>query len=420
MKYRHRVLAFLFSLSIITYLDRVCISVAGSRMEADLGLSAKQWGWVLGSFALAYAIFELPSGALGDRIGPRRVLTRIVLWWSAFTSLTGLARGFSSLLALRFLFGAGEAGAYPNGAATIARWFPARENARAQSINWMGGRVGGAVTPLLVVPVMLHFGWRTAFFVFGLLGALWAAVWYVWFRDSPAEKAGVSAAEMEEIGEAGRRREADGPVPWRRIFSQPNLWWIMLMYHTYCWLGYFFLSWMHTFLVQARGYSPQDLVKFTWMPFVLGAITCPLGGWVSDALARRIGLKWGRRLVGIAGLGLSAVCMLAATQTRDKTFTVVWIGLALGACDFMLPAAWAVCLDIAGIHAGTVSAAMNSAGQVGSFLTAVAFGYLVSATGSYEAPLYLMAGMAAISALLWLKIDPTLPILAERVDPAAA
>jgi len=413
MKYRYRVLAFLFVLSIITLLDRICISVAGSQIETDLGLSSSQWGWILGSFALAYGIFELPSGALADRIGPRRVLTRIVLWWSAFTSLTGIARGFSSLLAVRFLFGAGEAGAYPCGAASVVRWFPRGENGRAQSIIWMGGRLGGALTPLLVVPIMQLFGWRVAFLAFGFLGAAWAGVWYLWFRDCPAEKSGVTPTELEEIGEAGQVREAGGAVPWRRVFSTPNLWWIMLMYHTYCWLGYFFLSWMPTFLIRGRGYTPADLVKFTWLPFVLGGICCFLGGIASDALVKRIGLKWGRRLIGLAGLGAATCFILCATQTRDKVLTVVWIGLAFGACDFMLPAAWAVCLDISGVYAGTVSAAMNSAGQLGSFFTSVVFGYVVSATGSYDAPLYLLAAMAAVSTLLWFKIDPTIPVLAE-------
>ncbi len=414
LKYRYRVLAFLFVLSIITFIDRVSISVAGSRMQADLGLSPSQWGWILGSFALAYAIFEIPTGRLTDRIGPRRVMTRIVVWWSVFTSLTGVVRKFWPLFGVRFLFGAGEAGAFPNSAATVVRWFPSRERARAQGVVWMGSKVGGAVAPLVVIPIQQAFGWRVAFAVFGLLGLAWAGVWYAWFRDTPAEKPGVSAAERAEIGQISGEG-AHRPMPWRLLLTQPNLWWLMLMYHTYCWLGFFYLSWMHTFLVKGRGYTPHDLIRFSWLPFVLGAVTNPLGGALSDALVKRIGLKWGRRSVGMAGLLLSGGFVLATVLTRDKMWSVVFLGLGLAGSDFMLPVAWAVCLDISDTYAGTVSAAMNTAGQVGSFLSSVAFGYIVTASGSYNTPLVVLGAMAVLSAFLWLKIDPT-----QRVDTGAA
>ena len=201
MKYRHRVLGLLFLLSIITYIDRVCISVAGPRMQADLHLSPSQWGWVTSLFAASYALFEIPSGALGDRIGPRKVLTRIVLWWSVFTTLTGTVPSYFLLLATRFLFGAGEAGAYPNSSASISRWFPLVERARAHGIVWMASRVGGALSPLLVIPIQTRWGWRASFYTFGFLGVIWAAGWYWWYRDTPAEKPGVSPEEIREIAQ---------------------------------------------------------------------------------------------------------------------------------------------------------------------------------------------------------------------------
>ena len=170
MKYRHRVLGLLFLLSIITYLDRVCIAVAGPRMQADLEIGPDWWGWVVGVFAISYAAFEIPSGSMGDRIGPRKVLTRIVLWWSAFTTLTGFAANVQMLLPIRFLFGAGEAGAYPNSSCSISRWFPAVERARAHGIVWMASRIGGAISPLLVVPIQARYGWRASFYVFGIPG----------------------------------------------------------------------------------------------------------------------------------------------------------------------------------------------------------------------------------------------------------
>src|SRR5262245_10703903 len=199
MRYRHGVLGFLFFLSIITYVDRVCISVAGTRMQSELRLSPSDWGWVTGAFTLSYALFEIPSGALADRIGSRRVLTRIVLWWSAFTALTGRANGLFTLLITRFLFGAGEAGAYPGAASSISRWFPATQRARATSVVWMASRIGGAISPLLVVPIQAAYGWRAAFYIFGVAGVVWCAAWYLWYRDTPAQMQGVSAQEVAEI-----------------------------------------------------------------------------------------------------------------------------------------------------------------------------------------------------------------------------
>ena len=198
MKYRHGVAGFLILLFAITYIDRVCISVAGPRMQEDLGIDPVGWGWVTAMFALSYCIFEIPTGALGDRIGQRRVLTRVVLWWSAFTTLTGMVSNYYVLLLTRFCFGAGEAGAFPNASIVISRWFPPSQRASMAGVLLMASQIGGGLAPLLIVPIQIRYGWRASFFVFGVVGMMWATVWYAWFRDSPAEKAGVSQAELEE------------------------------------------------------------------------------------------------------------------------------------------------------------------------------------------------------------------------------
>ncbi|MEZ5399638.1 MAG: MFS transporter [Bryobacteraceae bacterium] len=416
MRYRHGVLGLLFVLSIVTYIDRVCISVAGPAMQADLGMGPEEWGYVVSAFALAYAIFEIPTGSMGDRVGPRKVLTRIVLWWSVFTTLTGAVSNYVVLLATRFLFGVGEAGAYPNSSASISRWFPAAERARAHGLVWMASRIGGAVSPLLVVPIQAAFGWRASFYFFGILGVVWAVVWYWWFRDTPKEKEGVTEEEVEEIGPAAPTKHG---LPWGKVLREPNLWWIMLMYHTYCWGSFFYLSWLHTYLVKGRGFDNAELVKFSWLPFAFGATANLLGGLVSDHLVKRWGLLWGRRAVGIVGLGASAVFITATMLTQDKFFSVLFLALGYAGSDFMLPVAWAVCLDVGRKYAGAVTGAMNTAGQLGSFLTAAAFGKIVAAYGSYDAPLLPMAVMTAISALLWLKIDPTEQLVRDE-QPAPA
>jgi len=417
MKYRHRVLGMLFLLSIITYIDRVCISVAGPAMQKDLGISPERWGWVVGVFAIAYAAFEIPSGALGDRIGARKVLTRIVIWWSVFTSLTGTVSNYLVLLTVRFLFGAGEAGAYPNASSSISRWFPTIERARAQGIVWMASRIGGALSPLLVIPIQLRWGWRASFWTFGVIGLIWAVVWYSWYRDTPREKPGVSHAEIEEIERGQAAARTHHGLPWAMVLAKGQFWLILVMYHTYCWGSYFFLSWLHTYLAKGRGYTPQELAWLSPLPFICGALANLSGGLVSDHLVKKLGLKWGRRTVGMVGLGASACFMVLTALIRYKYAAVVLLALAYAGSDFMLPVAWAVCLDVGRKYAGAVTGAMNTAGQIGSFLSSVAFGYLVRWFASYNAMIWPMAGMLAISALLWLKIDPTQELAPEERLP---
>ncbi len=296
MKYRYRVLGFLFLLSIITYLDRVCISVVGPRMKKDLDLTNEQFGYVLSAFALAYALFEVPTGTLGDRIGPRRVLARVVSWWSAFTMLTGTAFNLTYLVVIRFLFGMGEAGAYPNSSIVIARWFPKTETGRAQSFIWGAGRIGGALSPLIVMPVAAAFGWRASFWVMGGIGLVWAVAWYIWFRDFPHEKSDLSPQELAEI-EATRSYQAQGEarshrIPWGAIFRNRNMWAIMLMFHFYMYGAYFFTGWLPTYLQEGRQFSEKDMTLFATLPFLLGALGCFTGGYASDWLAKRYGLRF--------------------------------------------------------------------------------------------------------------------------------
>ncbi len=412
MRYRQRVLSLLFFLSIITYLDRVCISVAGKAMQRDLQLSPEQWGWVVGVFALSYAIFEIPSGAMGDRIGPRRVLTRIVLWWSAFTSLTGAVSSFIPLVITRFLFGAGEAGAYPVSSSAISRWFPVAERARAHGIVWMASRIGGALSPLIVVPIQMAYGWRASFFAFGFLGVIWSIIWYIWYRDLPTEKAGVTAVEHAEIGAVPGR--AHQGLPWGQALRSRNLWKIMLMYHTYCWGGYFYLSWLHTYLQVGRGMTDNEMRFYSALPFVGGACGNLVGGTVSDLLCKRYGLKIGRTVVGATGLTVSGLCMFATSIAPDKWWALGFLTFGYFAMDCMLPVSWALCLDIGGRYAGAVTGTMNMAGQFGSFLSAVAFGYMVTGFGNYNTPLQFFAGMLLISAFIYTRIDPNEQLIPEH------
>lgn len=397
-------------LAIITYLDRVCIAVAGPRMQEDLHIGPAEWGWVVGIFAIAYAGFEIPTGSLADRYGPRRILTRIVLWWSAFTSLTGIASNYWVLLAIRFSFGAGEAGAYPNFSSSISRWFPRVKRARALGIVLMASQIGGAFSPLLVLPIQGRYGWRASFYLFGVFGVLWAAVWYSWYRDSPSEMAKVTQAELNEIdATAFHTHEA---LPWKVALRSKNLWSLMVMALGYYYAGYFFLSWFQTYLVKARGFSEKQLLLST-LPYLFGACGNACGGFASDALARRYGLKWGRRTVGMVGIGVSALSMAAAILTAHKFLVLIFLTVSYTGITFVQPTAFAVCIDIARKYAGAVAGAMNTAAQTGAFLSSIVFGYLVKLSGSYDVPLIPMALMLSLSAVLWLKIDPTEQLIPE-------
>ncbi|MEO5924674.1 MAG: MFS transporter [Bryobacteraceae bacterium] len=408
MKVRHRVLVFLTFLSVITYLDRVCISVAGPRMQEALSLTPEQWGWVTGVFTLAYALFEIPSGSLGDRIGPRRVLTRIVLWWSAFTSLTGLVTGFIPLVAVRFAFGMGEAGAAPNMGVTIARWFPLRERTTAWGINLMALQIGGALAPFLVVPIQQAYGWQASFYAFGFLGVLWSIAWYIWFRDSPQEMPGMSAKEIAESESVPAPHQ---PLPWNVALRSTNLW--ALIGTAGC-VGYsmsFFQSWLGTYLVKARGFTETGLL-FAALPFVIGAIANIIGGLTGDRLVRKNGLAQGRRTMILAGYGGATVFLLIGMLLPEKYSSLVALSLAYGGITLAQPALMGICLDIGGKFGGAITGAMNTSAYTGAFLSSVIYGYLVAAYG-YTVPFIPMIGLMAMGTALGLKIDASRSVIPE-------
>jgi ACS family glucarate transporter-like MFS transporter len=415
-KSRHKVLGMLFLVSVITYLDRISISAAAPRIKEDLGLTTAQMGYIFSAFVLAYGLFEIPSGWLGDRLGPRRVLTRIVLWWSAFTALTGAARSYWMLFSCRFLFGAGEAGFFPNSSCTISRWFPFGERARAQGIVWTASRLGAAIAPLIVLPLQARLGWRPVFFLFGAIGLFWAVPWYLWFRDYPQQKSGVSKAELEEIGEIAP--VAHVSLSWKVALRSGNLWAVMLMYHTYCYAAYWFFSWMPTYLAKAKGV--EALATYAAVPYALGAIANVAGGYTSDWMVAKVGLRWGRRLVGLISMGAAGALMLLSIVLQSKILAILALSLSFAVSDFMLPNCWAVCLDIGKRYAGTVTGAMNMAGQMGSTIAAAAYGNMVEKFG-WNPPLMGLAALSLASALVWLAIDPTkLLVPEEQPEPAAA
>jgi MFS family permease len=353
-------------------------------------------------FTLSYCIFEIPTGAMGDRIGPRLVLTRIVVWWSAFTALTGAVSNYFLLLVVRFLFGAGEAGAFPNASIVVSRWFPPSQRASISGVLLMASQIGGALAPLLIVPIQIRYGWRMSFFVFGAVGVLWALSWYAWFRDSPAEKPGVSETERAEL--SGVAVAPSHGFPWRAALRSPSTVALMGTAFCYVYVYTFFQSWFHTFLVKGRGFSEGSLV-LSALPYVIAAFANILGGMASDALVRRLGRKWGRRSIGVVGLGSACIFTIATMLTQQQWLTVVMLALVYGAITFQQSGVFGVCLDVGRSHAGSIIGLMNTSAQVGGFISSIAYGYIVSRFGSYDAPFVPMAALLLMGTLLWFRID---------------
>jgi MFS transporter, ACS family, glucarate transporter len=410
LKYRYKVLGFLCALAAITYLDRVAISVAGPRIQEGLHISPEMWGWVVGVFTVSYALFEIPTGRMGDRTGARRVLTRVVLWWSAFTSFTGLTSNYYVLLLTRFLFGAGEAGYLPNVGISISRWFPSTERARAFGMVWMSAQIGGAVSPLLIVPIQLRWGWRVSFYVLGFIGVCWCIAWYRWYRDSPRENPKVTRAEIEQIGVPAV--QGDHSLPWGTVLRNPNLLALLLLAFCYVFALYLFISWMHTFLVKGRGFSETQLLLSAG-PGILGAIGNVSGGFVSDGLTTRLGLKWGRRTIGLVGLGCATVFMVATIFSASKFATLLFLGLVYFGITFQQTAACALAIDIGGKHVGGILGATNTAASIGGFVFSASFGYFVKWFGSYDLALIPTAALLGAGVLLWLRVDATEQLIPE-------
>lgn len=413
MKKRNLVLLLLVLVGVITFLDRINISVAGATMMQDLGLSRKQWGWVLSAFILSYGLMQVPLGVLGDKKGHRNVLTSIVLWWSVFTALTGMAGGFVLLIAVRFLFGIGEAGSYPNMTGVIGKWFSRSETGKAQGAIWAASRLGGALTPFIVIPVIALLGWRTAFYILGGLGLLWSLAWYFLYRDKASDIKGISMAELASLPSSVQSTEKL-EIPWKVILTRKQFWLLLAMYFFYAWGSWFFFSWFPTFMELGRGYTKGQLTYAVAVPFLMSMIGNIAGGFLSDKLSVKYGLRTGRRLLGAGALAVSAVCMFLAGFIPGKLQVFIFLSLCFGVIDLMLPSAWAICTDIGRRFSGAVSGAMNTAGNIGGFLCASVFGYVVDATGNFNMPLYVIAGMLLISSFLFLNLDPSKPLVEEN------
>ncbi len=412
---RHRVLWLTVAVYMITYMDRICISHAAPEIRKEYGFDAVTMGWIFSAFNLSYSLLQIPGGWLGDKFGPRRVLTVIVLWWSAFTAATALSVGKVSMYGVRLLFGAGEAGAFPTATRALSLWLPASERGFAQGITHSGARLGAALTPPLAVYLITSFGWRSVFYIFGFIGAIWAAIWYWYYRDQPDEHAAVNEAELAII-QAGSQAKPVGErvqVPWGQILRSGNLWLICAMYFCYAYSLWIYLSWFPTYLQEARGFTLQQMGFWHMVPLIAATIGDTVGGWLSDYLAhKKKNLRFARRSVAIVGFALAAAFIVPATLTTDRYLSVAFTTAALFFLECTVGVSWAVAMDIGPEFAGSVSGVMNMCGNLGGLLASIGVGYMVQYL-NWQLPFLVASGLCLLGAVLFLRIDPEKKVFSE-------
>ncbi len=414
---RQWVIVFAVTLSILAYIDRVCISQAAPLISKDLGFDKQQMGYVFSAFALAYALFEIPGGWMGDWMGPRKVLMRIVVWWSAFTALTGAMWNLASMLACRFLFGAGEAGCFPNLTKAFSVWLPVEERVRAQGIMWTFARWGGAFTPPLVIWILGYMNWRQAFVLFGAIGVVWAVWFYKWFRDNPKEHPSVNEAEWELLKHSAGNAEGHGNVPWGLLLRNRSVWLLWVQYFCLSFPWYFYITWLPTYLQEHRGLDAVESAKLAIFPLFFGGVGSLFCGFISPAVTRLTGsLKTTRRLLASLGFLGAGVLLILSIQMRDPLLAMIVMGLASFCNDLVMPGAWAACMDIGGKYAGTLSGSMNMMGNLAGFVAPQVGGYILKHTenaqgiGDWNLFLYVMAGVYLAGTIVWPFIDPSKPL----------
>lgn len=413
MAARHLLVAVTFTMSMLLYVDRIAISTAKGPITREIGLTDTEFGWVLSAFALGYALFQTPAGAMADRFGPRRVLAGIVAVWSLFTALTAMAWSYGSLLVFRFLFGAGEAGAYPACARTFYSWLPVRERGLAQGINFSGSRLGAAFALPAVAWLVTRLGWRPAFLMLGGIGFVWAAAWLAWFRDLPEEHRGVSVAERQLILD-GRGAAATGAAGQALqpsdLARSMNVWLAMGQYFASNFTFFFCLTWLFPHLQQTYGLDAFQTGLLASAPLVGGACGNWIGGWMVDRLYRRGQWRRSRRLPAMTGFLLAAGGLLGTLASDQIGPTIACLTVAIVGADMTLPPSWAFCIDIGRGNAGVVSGTMNMAGNLGSFVTSLAFPYLLVLTGSTTPFFVVGATLNLAAAWMWTRVRPDRPV----------
>jgi MFS family permease len=396
---RYWVVVFALALAMVMYIQRVAISQAIVPISTDLHLNKAQTGLVLGAFGLSYALFEIPMGLLGDKLGVRWVLSQLVLIWSAFTALTGAAWNLVSLWIIRFLFGAGEAGCFPNLTRMLSAWLPVGERVRAQAVMWAFGRWGGALAPPVAFVVISQFGWRLGFVALAMLGVAWVAFFLPWFRNDPAEHKSVNKAELEMLEHSRALVLHDHGKTWYQLLLQKDIAFLGLQYFGFSYTWYFYVTWLPTWLQQARSLDPKTAAGYAMIPLAMGG----LGSIVSGFLPLSIPRKW----VAIAGFSGTAALILIIPGIADVRLAMALMGLASFCSDLTMPISWNTCVEIGKQYTATVSSTMNMLGNFAGFVAPVVFGIILQNTNNdWAMVMYTMSAASLVSALCWFFLEP--------------
>jgi sugar phosphate permease len=403
---RRKVLWFTVAVYMITYMDRVVIATAAPSIQKEFGFSLVTMGWIFSAFQISYALFQIPGGWLGDRFGARRALSGVVVWWSIFTAATATMWSAGSMIVCRLLFGMGEAGSFPIATRSLSRWMLPAERGWAMGITHAGARLGGALTPVFVAFLIAALGWRAPFFIFALIGLAWAGLWYWFYRDSPAEHRGVDAAERELIDSAvGAQRTVRSAVIWSGLLRAPQLWLLSVAYFCYAYSLGIFLTWFPKYLMDARGFNLAQMGIFASLPLLAGVTGDIAGGWLSDRWLKSTGnLRLARRTIAVVGFVLAGVTLPMATLAQDPLLGVACFCAAVFGLELTVGISWAVTLDVGGDCAGSVSAAMNTFGNVGGAIAAALTGYIVTHSG-WNVAFYVPSALSLLAAALFMRID---------------
>ena len=408
------VLLLLCLMYLITYLDRVSLANTAPFISKEYGFSKVTMGIIFSAFIWAYALFQVPGGWMGDRFGPRRVLSAIMAYRTVIAVLTTRAVGLSSFWGIRFLLGVGEAGAFPTATRAMQMWFPRDERGFVQGVSHAASRLGAAIGPPLAVVIMVHYGWRSVFYVIGVLSLLWSLLYLLVYRNMPEEHTKVSRTELARIrgiDEKGEIKQANTQkrpkVPWNILLRHSNMWAVMCAYAAYIYSLWFFLSWLPSYLVEYRKFTLLKMGIFASLPLLAGVVGDTFGGWLTDKLlVKTNNLKFARRSVAIvAMLGCGASTLRAALSANPYT-AVYCLTAAMFFLEMTIGPAWAVPMDIGGEFSGTVSGMMNMGGQIVGALSPTIFGILVN-NGSWVAPFVVSACLLFVGAAIWaFWIDP--------------
>jgi len=408
---RYIVLLLTVAAYFITYLDRTLLSAAAPSIQKEFGFSLQTLGWVLASYQFAYALFQIPGGWLGDRFGPRLALAGVVVWWSAFTAFTTLTWSVASLAVVLFLFGMGEAGAFPIATRSLSCWILPSERGFAQGATHAGSRFGGAITPVIATTLIAGYGWRFPFLVFAVPGLLWAALWFWYYRDSPAEHKSVNEKERTLIESAvGGARKGAAHIPWAAILRSPRTWLLSAMYFCYGVIVILFITWFPKYLSAARGLNLQQMGIYASFPLAAAVVGDICGGWFSDLILKRTGrITFARRSVAATGFFIAGLTIPIAVLVANPTISILFFSLSLFAIELTVGNSWAVTLDIGGSYAGSVSAVMSMFGNIGGGVYAVLMGYIVTAFG-WQAAFFGLASFAILGGVLFCFLDISRPL----------